>query len=45
MSNVLVISDVHLGSPVSRVKKVVQLLKSEKYDHLIVNGVSRILNF
>jgi UDP-2,3-diacylglucosamine pyrophosphatase LpxH len=38
MSNTLVISDVHLGSPVSRVKSLVKVLKNEKYDHLIING-------
>ncbi len=38
IDNVLVISDVHLGSPVSRVKTVAKLLKSEKYNHLIING-------
>jgi len=36
--NILVISDVHLGSPVSRVKSLAKVLKSEKYDHLIING-------
>ena len=36
--NVLVISDVHLGSPVSKVKTVANVLKKEKYSHLIING-------
>ena len=36
--NVLVISDVHLGSPISRVKNVAKVLKNEKYNHLIING-------
>jgi UDP-2,3-diacylglucosamine pyrophosphatase LpxH len=38
MSNTLVISDIHLGSPVSRVKSLAKILKKEKYDHLIING-------
>ena len=38
MSNVLVVSDVHLGSPVSKVKSLAKILKNEKYDHLIING-------
>lgn len=37
-SNILVISDVHLGSPVSRVKALAKVLKNEKYGHLIING-------
>ena len=37
-NNILVVSDVHLGSPVSKVKSFAKLLKNEKYDHLIVNG-------
>jgi len=36
--NILVISDVHLGSPVSRVKSLAKVLKNEKYNHLIING-------
>lgn len=38
MSNTLVISDVHLGSPICRVKNLAKVLKNEKYDHLIING-------
>jgi UDP-2,3-diacylglucosamine pyrophosphatase LpxH len=38
MSNILVISDVHLGSPVSKVKTLAKVLKNEKYGHLIING-------
>ena len=38
MSNTLVISDIHLGSPVSKVKSLAKVLKNEKYDHLIING-------
>jgi UDP-2,3-diacylglucosamine pyrophosphatase LpxH len=38
MPNILVISDVHLGSPVSRVKNLVKVLKNENYKHLIING-------
>ena len=38
MSNILVISDIHLGSPVSRVKSLAKVLKNEKYDHLVLNG-------
>jgi hypothetical protein len=38
MSNILVISDIHLGSPVSKVKSLVKVLKSEKYSKLIING-------
>lgn len=37
-SNILVISDVHLGSPVSRVKALAKVLRNEKYGHLIING-------
>ena len=37
-SNILVISDIHLGSPVSRVKALAKVLKDEKYGHLIING-------
>jgi UDP-2,3-diacylglucosamine pyrophosphatase LpxH len=37
-SNILVISDVHLGSPVCRVKSLAKVLKNEKYGHLIING-------
>ena len=37
-SNILVISDVHLGSPVSRVKQLAKVLKNEKYGHLVING-------
>jgi UDP-2,3-diacylglucosamine pyrophosphatase LpxH len=37
-SNILVISDVHLGSPVSRVKSLAKVLRNEKYGHLIING-------
>jgi UDP-2,3-diacylglucosamine pyrophosphatase LpxH len=36
--NILVISDIHLGSPVCRVKKLAKVLKNEKYNHLIING-------
>jgi len=38
MSNILVVSDIHLGSPVSRVKTLAKVLKNEKYGHLIING-------
>ncbi len=38
MSNILVISDIHLGSPVSKVKSLAKVLKNEKYDHLVING-------
>jgi len=38
MSNVLVVSDIHLGSPVSRVKAFAKVLKNEKYSHLVING-------
>lgn len=38
MSNTLVISDIHLGSPVSKVKKLAKVLKNENYSHLIING-------
>ena len=38
MSNTLVLSDIHLGSPVCKVKAVTSVLKNEKYDTLIVNG-------
>lgn len=38
MSNTLVISDIHLGSPVCKVKSIISVLKNEKYDTLIVNG-------
>jgi UDP-2,3-diacylglucosamine pyrophosphatase LpxH len=37
-SNILVISDVHLGSPVCKVKSLAKVLKNEKYGHLIING-------
>lgn len=37
-SNILVISDIHLGSPVSRVRALAKVLKNEKYGHLIING-------
>jgi UDP-2,3-diacylglucosamine pyrophosphatase LpxH len=37
-NNILVISDIHLGSPVSKVKSLAKVLKNEKYDHLILNG-------
>jgi DNA repair exonuclease SbcCD nuclease subunit len=37
-NNILVVSDVHLGSPVSKVKAFAKVLKNEKYNHLIVNG-------
>lgn len=36
--NTLVISDIHLGSPVSRVKSIANILKNEKYNYLIING-------
>ena len=36
--NVLVVSDIHLGSPVSKVKALAKVLKNEKYSHLIING-------
>ena len=36
--NTLVISDIHLGSPVSKVKAIVKVLKNEDYSHLIING-------
>ena len=36
--NTLVISDIHLGSPVCRVKSIAKVLKNEKYNHLIING-------
>ena len=36
--NTLVVSDIHLGSPVSRVKHLAKVLKNEKYGHLIING-------
>lgn len=36
--NILVVSDIHLGSPVSKVKALAKVLKNEKYNHLIVNG-------
>ena len=36
--NILVLSDIHLGSPVCRVKKLAHVLKNEKYGHLIING-------
>jgi UDP-2,3-diacylglucosamine pyrophosphatase LpxH len=38
MPNTLVISDVHLGSPVCKAKMVSKVLKNEKYNHLIING-------
>ena len=38
MDNVLVVSDIHLGSPVSKVKTLAKVLKNEKYDHLVING-------
>jgi len=38
MSNTLVVSDIHLGSPVSRVKELAKVLKNQKYKKLIVNG-------
>jgi UDP-2,3-diacylglucosamine pyrophosphatase LpxH len=38
MSNIIVISDIHLGSPASRVKVLAKLLKNENYGHLIING-------
>ena len=38
MPNTLVISDIHLGSPVCRVKSLAKVLKNEKYKHLIING-------
>ena len=37
-NNILVISDIHLGSPVCRVKSLAKVLKNEKYNHLIING-------
>jgi UDP-2,3-diacylglucosamine pyrophosphatase LpxH len=37
-NNILVVSDIHLGSPVSRVKALAKILKNEKYNHLILNG-------
>ena len=37
-NNTLVISDIHLGSPVCKVKALVRVLKNEKYNHLIING-------
>jgi UDP-2,3-diacylglucosamine pyrophosphatase LpxH len=36
--NILVVSDIHLGSPVSKVKALAKVLKNEKYSHLILNG-------
>ena len=36
--NILVVSDIHLGSPVSKVKSLAKVLKNEKYNHLILNG-------
>ena len=38
MSNTLVISDIHLGSPVCKVKAVTSVLKNENYSTLIING-------
>jgi hypothetical protein len=38
MNNILVVSDIHLGSPVCKVKAVTSVLKNEKYDTLIING-------
>ena len=37
-SNILVVSDIHLGSPVSKVKSLAKVLKNEKYGHLVING-------
>jgi len=37
-NNILVISDIHLGSPVSKVKSLAKVLKNEKYNHLVLNG-------
>ncbi len=34
----LVISDVHLGSPVCRTDSLLKVLSEEKYDKLIING-------
>ena len=38
MSTTLVVSDIHLGSPVSRVKAFAKVLRNEKYKKLIING-------
>lgn len=38
MSKILVVSDIHLGSPVCKVKAITSVLKKEKYDTLIING-------
>ena len=38
MNNTLVVSDIHLGSPVCKVKAITTVLKNEKYDTLIING-------
>jgi UDP-2,3-diacylglucosamine pyrophosphatase LpxH len=38
MNNTLVVSDIHLGSPVCKVKAITSVLKNEKYDTLIING-------
>jgi len=38
MNNILVVSDIHLGSPVCKVKQITSVLKNEKYDTLIING-------
>ena len=37
-SNILGVSDIHLGSPVSKVKSLAKVLKNEKYGHLVING-------
>ena len=36
--NILVVSDIHLGSLVSKVKALAKVLKNEKYNHVIING-------
>lgn len=38
MPNTLVVSDIHLGSPVSKVTSLIRVLKNEKYHTLIING-------
>ena len=34
----LIISDLHIGSLFSREEKIIKLLKSEKYDELVLGG-------
>jgi hypothetical protein len=38
LNNTLVVSDIHLGSPVCKVKSIISVLKKEKYNTLIING-------